>query len=267
MSDERDDKGLRDETLSRAYRRTATGEPPAALDARILAAARREAALRPPSRSAPWWRRALAPVGILATIVLTVSLTLMVEREQHEPLPAAAPAAAPAAVPAPEQAQASAEPVAKPAAPADAKAKVESRRSEQAPAAAAPAAVLEEAAPVPQPATQPNSALESRQNEVPAAASAPPPAVMQKAAPEAKSVQVAPAPAGAAAMPERLRAVMSAPRRESAAADKAVQAPDEWIEDIRRLKREGREREAVSQLAAFRLAYPDYRLPDDLKAP
>jgi hypothetical protein len=180
----------------------------------------------------------------------------MVEREQHEPLPAAAPAA----VPAPEPAQASAESVAKPAAPVDAKAKVESRRSAQAPAAA-PAAALEEAVPLP----QPNSALESRQNEVPAAAYAPPPAIMQKAAPEAKPVEVAPAAAGAAAAPERPRAVMSTPHGESAAADKAVQAPDEWIEDIRRLKRAGREREVKAQLAAFRLAYPDYRLPDDLR--
>lgn len=250
---------LRDEALSRAYRLGAGAEPSPALDALVLAAARREVTTRP--LPLPWWRRALAPVGVLATIVLTVSVTLMVEREQHEALPAAAPAAAPA----PEQAPMSAEPTARLSGPADAKAKGEARRSAPAPAVAAPAGTLEGAVREPQAAKQLDSALDYRQNEAPAALSAPPPAMTPQSAPEAKKAEVAPPAAGAAAEPERSRAVMSATRRESAAADKSMRTPTDWIEEIRRLKHEGRETEMRAQLAAFRLAYPDYRLPDDLK--
>jgi hypothetical protein len=113
----------RDETLSSLYKETAKAEPPAALDALILAAARREAATTAPRpaqrRDRPWWRNWLAPAGAIATIVLAVSLTLSIEREQREPLPvaASAPAPAPGAELA-ESARASSVPVAKPAVPA-----------------------------------------------------------------------------------------------------------------------------------------------------
>ncbi|MDQ5877824.1 MAG: hypothetical protein QG638_556, partial [Pseudomonadota bacterium] len=38
-----------------------------------------------------------------------------------------------------------------------------------------------------------------------------------------------------------------------------------WLEEIRALRRQGREDEAARRLAEFRLAYPDYPLPEDLK--
>jgi hypothetical protein len=267
MSKQRNDEGLRDDALSRVYRQAATDEPPPALDALILSAARREAAQRPPVRSVPWWRRALAPVGILATIVLTVSLTLMVQHEQQDMLPAAAPA--PARVV--DQAKRLAEPAAKPVARVDSKAKKEQARPAQAPAASAPVAsapapVLREAAPEAPPVAEPKPPAESLQSQAPASLPAPAPMMMRKAAPEAKSVDEASKPSDAAGFQERSRAVMSAPRRDSAA-DKPIRTPEDWIEDIRRLKREGREPEAKVQLTAFRRAYPDYLLPDDLKAP
>jgi hypothetical protein len=38
-----------------------------------------------------------------------------------------------------------------------------------------------------------------------------------------------------------------------------------WLDEIRRLKREGREKEAAEQLAEFRKAYPAYALPEALR--
>jgi hypothetical protein len=34
--------------------------------------------------------------------------------------------------------------------------------------------------------------------------------------------------------------------------------PEEWLEDIERLRREGRDAEAEASLSAFRRRYPDY---------
>jgi hypothetical protein len=41
--------------------------------------------------------------------------------------------------------------------------------------------------------------------------------------------------------------------------------PEKWIEDIRKLKTEGKASEAERELAEFKKRYPDYRLPDDLR--
>ena len=61
---------LRDERLSRLYRESAAGEPPPALDAVILAAARAAVAPAPPRR--PGWRAWMLPTSLAATVVLTV---------------------------------------------------------------------------------------------------------------------------------------------------------------------------------------------------
>jgi hypothetical protein len=41
--------------------------------------------------------------------------------------------------------------------------------------------------------------------------------------------------------------------------------PEKWLEDIRKLKTEGRAIEAERDLAEFKKRYPDYILPDDLR--
>lgn len=56
-----------------------------------------------------------------------------------------------------------------------------------------------------------------------------------------------------------------APLRKEAAGAAAPRAPEQWLEEIRRLKLEGKEKEAAEALAEFRKAYPDYRLPEDLR--
>jgi len=71
----------KDEELSRLYREGSAAEPAPGLDAAIRAAAREALAVEP-ARPQPWWQRWRLPVGVFATLVLTVSLSLLVERER-----------------------------------------------------------------------------------------------------------------------------------------------------------------------------------------
>lgn len=70
----------RDPQLDRLYREAAREEPPARLDAAILAAARREVGARPRAVSARLraWR---VPISIAAVVVLSVSLVTLVREE------------------------------------------------------------------------------------------------------------------------------------------------------------------------------------------
>ena len=79
--------------LSAAIRAAAGADaPPQQVDAAIRAAARRAVAAGPQalpaagagSRARPWWQRARVPLAAAATVVLTVSVTQLVDREQRE---------------------------------------------------------------------------------------------------------------------------------------------------------------------------------------
>lgn len=263
----------RDAELSRLYRDAVAGEPPAALDRLIVGAAQREAARQPRRRSGAGWRRWFAPVSLAAVVVLTVTLTLLVheERERDEAKPMAAPAA-PAAPTADsvkpeirdERSVAPALPP-PPAAPAP-----QPERKRAVPPAAVP---LQKASPEPFPGGAAEESMSQRearsadsaaqrdaaQPQVPLAAPAEPSATMRAAPKEAKP-QPAPAPDTAAG------AGPAAPLRESIGrAEKSAQTPAAWLEEIRELKRQGREREAQEALVQFRRAYPAYALPQDLR--
>jgi RNA polymerase sigma-70 factor (ECF subfamily) len=69
------------------------------------------------------------------------------------------------------------------------------------------------------------------------------------------------------AAPAAADAIEMRPRREALRKEAAgaARTPEQWLEEIRRLRREGREAEADAALAEFRKAHPDYRLPDDLR--
>lgn len=231
---------IRDEQLSRLYRETADAAPPAALDRAILAAAR--AGVAPPRRRAGW-RSWTVPMSVAATVVLTVTLTLMVQQEQEPLVPEAAPAAdvprASVGVPQ-KKADAAADLAVKPAAPREAKQEAVKRETEG--PAVAPAPVPEAAAPAG--AAAPRAPMaESVESVTPAR----PAAVMrQQAAPAADAVE---------------SRAKSAPLRKEAVGA----APAQWLEDIREMKKQGKEKEAAEALAEFRKAYPDYRLPEDLR--
>jgi hypothetical protein len=86
-----------DDRIVERYRALGRAEPPAELDATILAAARRAASSRPGRR------RWMLPVSIAAVVVLSVSVALQVQRERPGTAdrlgapPAAGKAVAPAA--------------------------------------------------------------------------------------------------------------------------------------------------------------------------
>lgn len=272
----------RDPKLSRLYRQGSRAEPPAALDAAILAAAQRSA--RP--RRTPWWQRLQVPVALAATVMLTVMLTLTMERnppQEAAPSTAPLPAPAPVAVPEPRQ---SAEPppvAAKKPVPVinsvtEKEAPRQSLRKDQASAPKADAAATAGASAPPPPAADVGTAAAgaAAQPRPPAAAAMPlpPPAGYNQAAPpaaparsgegtvelrEERKALAAPAPAAGAA-PAPAMADRAAAKRE-----KATPNPAEWIEEIRALRRQGVAQEAERRLKEFRAAYPDYPLPEDLR--
>lgn len=253
-----------DPGVSRLYQTHLAGEPPAALDAAILAAARQ--AVVPPRR--PWWQGLQIPVAVAATGMLAVMLTLTMQRNPQEDdyPPATAPAAAPDAVPtrpatpspaAREQAEPS------PTAPAlrQPRASAKDERSDGQPAAKA------EAAPAASPATAsayiaPPAKLAAPPQEAPAATAAPPPApglsdnaARHETAGSAESMEkrapTTPAAAAPAAQQLRSRAI--------------ARSPDDWLAAIRKLREQGQPEAAAREWEAFRKAYPDYPLPEDLR--
>ncbi len=238
MNDAPDDP--RDPKLSGLYRQASQGEPPPALDAAILAAARNAAA--PQRTPRPWWRRLQAPFALAASVVLAVILTLSMER--NPPPDGEMPTAGThkEAAPATEQTT-----------PARSNA-VEARTPDVPP--------REEAQRPPAAPARQKAATSAQES----ASSTPP------AKPAASAAQGVPAPAADAGSTDRLGNVAgksaAAPAleaRREAAAQLPPPQPEAWIEEIRSLRRQGHPAEAERRLREFRAAYPDYQLPEDLR--
>jgi Meckel syndrome type 1 protein len=274
----------RDRDVERAYREASTETPPADLDARILAAAHREVAAHPTDAARPrhWIDRYRVPLSVAATALIAVTVSLMVEDETRRAPEADAPLSAPPAAPgearktddAPWGSRAG--PTERPAPPSDS-APLATRRSTAQPSAdAAPAPPSAVPAPVPG-----ESGTPSEQ-----APRTPPPAPprsesLERADDGAAGNAVLPRGAPAAAAPgmaTRSREVQERPSRVTRdeagpAAERAlpqaaaIQSPEAWLAEIRRLRAEGRLSEADVALASFRREYPDYPLPEDLRRP
>ncbi len=253
-----------DAALSRRYREASEAAdmaPPPALDARILAAAR--AAVQPPPRPArPWWQRLTLPVGIAATTLLAVMLSLTVQRQTPETLErerteSKAPAAADAPRESPPQTQASPA-----AARADSAPPAPAGRAEREPAVAGKKTIAAPAAPaaMPAPAAQPEIA-----------APPPAPALSNEAATVSSRLKAEAAADRAqetearAPLQKAAPAAAAAPARPGIAKGEVLTPVQAWIEEIRELRRQGREDEATRRLAEFRKAYPGYALPEDLR--
>jgi resuscitation-promoting factor RpfA len=224
-----------DPKLSRLYREAATEDPPAALDAAILGAARRQVA-KPQQRER--WSRWMVPAGAIATLVLGVSIALLVEREQTiddktmiEPRPEN---------PAPARGAESAEPKVAGSTTATVK--------KDAPAGPVPAQ-----APVLQSAEQASSAADAAEGRAKITAPR-----METEPTVARGAEMGRLGAGGPAA--SAVAAKPAPMRQQA----TQRSPEAWLDEISRLKREGREKEAAEQLLAFRKAYPSYAIPEAL---
>lgn len=275
----------------RAAARRAVAAGPQSLKARARAEVQRS-----------WIARWRVPMSIAASVLVAVTLSYMVQDETIQKAPidglprstspqavAVAPvegAKAPvsAAAPTPDPAQ------------VERAAKVESARAA---AAVAPSANLHERAAVEQPPPAPAPAVsapagvdrpaangmlakeaERRQAASDAAppASPPPPARVAPADTQAAPAAAAsapppmakPAPARSLAEPaSRDRAFADRPDRmareaASVSAEPKARTPEEWLEELRRLKASGRTDELAKELAEFRKRFPDYKLPADL---
>jgi len=241
-----------DERLRRLYGTLPREEPPAALDAAVLAAARR--AVAPPSLARRWG----APVAVAATLVLVVGVTLEMQREEPGIETSIAPSAPPpAAVPeaAAPQAAAPAEPAPAPKPPAKTRAKSAVK--------AMPRPQLRE--PAPAPAARAQEAPRAAQ-DAPQAPSAPP---AREAAPEAKRTAPFADALESTAVP---RASPPAPAARSASGGVAAnlslqkravaEAPEAELERIAKLRAEGKDADADRALEAFRREHPGYRIDD-----
>ncbi len=242
MNDAHDDR--RDPELSRLYKQASHAEPPPALDAAILAAARAGAAPQRPPR--PWWRRLQAPLALAATVVLAVVLTLSMDRNP------------------PPDGEIPATPSGKERPPATEQLAPASRNAAE---ALAPAAPARKEAQRPKATPEKHTPATSPQDSPHPAA----PTAVQ-GAPGAGAAKAAPAPAADAESADMLGSERRKPLAEPALEAKREAAtalpqksPETWFEEIRSLRRQGRLAEAERSLREFRTAYPAYQLPEDLR--
>ena len=283
-----------EDKISRRYRELPREEPPRHLDEAILAAARRAVHTRPAPLVVPSGRqRWYFPLAAAAIIVLAVAVTVHMEREQpaEEMLSSntvTAPAAAQEAAPPPP----SAEPAA-PASPRRFGMRDEARAQKPAPAPSSDERAKREAAPAeiqsapgPAPSQDANAVQESARAEA-AAKPAPPIGIGAAGAIMGRAESVpsqAPAPAPQAAPPpapeakpgpERSKAVIaskSGERRADAVtrdtsqlAKFAERSPEQWLQGIADLRRQGRHEEADKELAEFRKRYPKYQISPEMR--
>jgi len=280
-----DEMSPRDSRVAAAWRAASSEEPPTALDAAILAAARREIGARPQRVAVPearhagqrWW-----PLAAAATVgAIAAGLLQLVPPEQLR-APVADNAVvtdmpAPAAKPTPEVAGPSPSREARADAATAASRAERTARSAEAPRRAPPSAPTPaptevrppagDVAPLPEPFP---AAAPKREEAVPATAgiaTAPMPP-----APSAPGLAARGASRNEPAPPPALAKMAAAPAAREATAD--ARARDrgplpiaEWIALIRTLRADGRIDDATRELAAFRAAHADHErlLPADLR--
>jgi hypothetical protein len=213
-----------DPKISQRYRELPRDEPSPEIDAAILAAARRAAETRPAPLVVPSGRRRwYFPLAAAAIIVLAVAVTVQVERQQPDPE---------IAVP----------PVTEPKGPTDDRT-VSSERAAEAPRELRgqrdEVQAQPQAAPVPPPASPPVA-------QQPGVTSGVQESGQPDAAAERRRSEIQQAPAAAARPMAKL----------------AVEPPEQWLERIAELRKQGKHEEADKALAEFRRAYPDYRISE-----
>jgi hypothetical protein len=250
MSPEEKDLEEQRARLSGHYRAGSTEEPPARLDAAILAAARREVRR---SRFARSWQ---LPASIAAVLVIGVSLALMTS-EIEDPLP-----------------------------PADTSAVIAANKARQ----AAPALVTEResvARPASRPSIErePRPSRErsarsdreahTRQDSTAGPAgsaaalpsvAAPSPAPTLKQFETAEPSELMAEQKGALEDSAQGKSATATMRKEAAPSSSVpADAPEQWLKRIGDLLRNGNAVQAREQLTEFRKRYPEYQLPETLR--
>jgi len=288
-----------DEELSKIYRDAEEPRPPQRVDDNILAASQRVAGnLRRPATFG-FSRRWGTPVAVAATVLVTSTVALMVY-ELQSGSDAVAPqvprggrtAKVSPVEPRADQPRTPPPVVLQPIAPAPPISQaLQSERAEQRPgesAASTASAGARQPAFAPE-APRASDVLSKREEVKPAPATAPPAAASERA----RATQQAPAPDALRAFdvqppirPAQAPAAAPAPGantlRESAStlqgsgavgaltsrvavSEAKERTPEKWLEDIRKLKIEGKTAEVERELGEFKKRYPDYRLPEDLR--
>jgi len=273
-----------DSLLSQAYREAAHPEPSPALDARILAAARQAVV---PQRRRPSWFGWAVPLSSMVVLVLGIGLLFRMQleapetlREDVPPLPALESNSSPAASQAPGQA-----PV--PAAQAKLEARLQDQddrtppaprmaatphetaanKAKQSAAASAPVeaevaaaiAPMMEAMPAPMPPPKFAADADAAAVQAPATAGASrarESAIHTETEAAAKRVSPSAAPASAARLKQGISRMQ--------AAEPMLESPEQWVESIRKLLREGQIEVARTRLQELRRRFPDFPLPPDL---
>lgn len=256
--------------LGRVYRKLPRAEPARRLDRAILAEAARavrgvDARRRPRQR----W---LLGLGSVAGVVLAAGIAWQVQRESGPgTVPVAQPAAPAGVIAVDPIVPAPAEPVPSPMPPVPSAAAVQS--------AAAPASPAASARPVPRPAAEPVTVRAERKAVAAPAAAPPPPAEAPKVeqADAARSDEAAvaeraaAAPAGEAAPTENAARMREGPLASPAPITSTELRrnmrlpPDRWLDEIRRLQREGQHHWAGENLRLYRRVHPRRAIPADLE--
>jgi outer membrane biosynthesis protein TonB len=246
--------------MTKGYRDLPREEPPRELDEAILAASRRAVDSRPAPLVVPAGRRRwYFPVAAAAIIVLAVAVTVQVEREgpSEEILAARVEPA--------QEVLREEVPVekAKPAPQAASKAeRAPERRHQYTPD------------PKPAPASPQPESRDLQDQRSSAAAEAPRERMdaLAKRADEAKAKGAPSAPARAATAPLRQERIIAAREQEGIPGSMgplstlAHATPEQRLQGIADLRRQGRHEDADKALAEFRRAYPQYRISEEMRA-
>jgi hypothetical protein len=266
----------RDEELSRIYRDAEGPRPSQRLDDNILAASQRVASTIRRPAGFGFSRRWGTPVALAATVLVTFTLALMVfERESglDTLAPKAPRAARMAKVAPPEPKHTESSPVDLPrAAPAMPSPQAASR-GDRVQQPTVETALSGERRATGQPARVPQVPrgveILRKSEEVKPLPDAQRAFDAQQQIPPTQAPAAAPAPSAnslrESASTLQGAGVVSGPTSRVTDSEAKERAPEKWLEDIRKLKTEGKATEAERELAEFKKRYPDYRLPEDLR--